>query len=153
MTYFSTGQFTGVQQAKVDAMYCCAIGSFNGIDRFAALNMQTIRTLLDINQAYWQSALTSKEPQACFVVSPDAQPLIIKLSAHYRRMLDILMSMHASPTGQADAQHKRARKAQRCIGDAARSGRGPAEAVIAALDSVINQHAVRQPMQDGASGD
>src|SRR5215475_3037603 len=70
MTYISPEQFANAQKANVDAMYRFAFEAFNSFEKLVTLNMQTMKTSLDVNAARWQGALSGKGAQA-FFETPD----------------------------------------------------------------------------------
>ena len=66
MTYISPEQFAEAQKANVDAMYRFAIEAFNGFEKLVTLNLQTMKTSMDLHAARWQNALSGTGPQAFF---------------------------------------------------------------------------------------
>jgi phasin family protein len=139
MTYISPEQFANAQKANVDAMYRFAFEALNSFEKLVTLNMQTIRTSLDVNAARWQGALSGKGVQAFFEVPEGAQPLVERMAVYNRQVFDILMNTHAALTEQAGAQYERqTRKVQSGIDEAAKSAPVGSEAAVAALNSVIH---------------
>jgi phasin family protein len=139
MTYISPEQLVNAQKANVDAMYRFAIEAFNGFEKLVTLNLQTMKTSLDVHAARWQSALSGKGVQA-FCEAPDgAEPLVERVTAYNRQVFEILMSTQAALTEQAGAQYERqTHKVQAGIDVAAKSAPVGSEAAVAALNSVIH---------------
>jgi phasin family protein len=139
MTYISPEQIANAQKANVDAMVRFATEVFNGFEKLVTLNLQTMKTSLDVHAARWQGALSGKGAQAFFEAPEGAQPLVERMVAYNRQVFDILMNTQAALTEQAGAQYERQTlKVQSGIDEAARSAPVGSEAAVAALNSVIH---------------
>jgi phasin family protein len=132
-------QLADAQKANVDAMYRCATEAFNGFEKLVKLNLQTMKTSLDVHAARWQAALSGQGAQAFFEVPQGVPPLAERIAAYHRQVFDIMMSAQAALAEQAGAQYERqARKVQTGINEAAKSAPVGSEAAVAALNSMIH---------------
>ena len=132
-------QFADAQKANVDAMYRFATETFGIFEQLLKLNLQTMKTSLDVQAARWQHALSGNGAQAFFDTPQGTQPLTERVAAYNRQVFEILMNAQAVLAQQAGAQYERqARKVQTGIDEAAKSGPVGSEAAVAALNSMIH---------------
>ncbi|MFC0401566.1 TIGR01841 family phasin [Paraburkholderia rhizosphaerae] len=132
-------QFADAQKANVDAMYRFATETFNIFEQLLRLNLQTMKTSLDVQAARWQNALSGNGAQAFLEAPRGTQTLAERATAYNRQVFEILMNAQAALAQQAGAQYERqARKVQTGIDEAAKSGPVGSEAAVAALNSMIH---------------
>ncbi|CAB3764851.1 TIGR01841 family phasin [Paraburkholderia humisilvae] len=139
MTSLFPEQFADAQKANVDATYRFATEVFGTFEKLVKLNLQTMKTSLDVQAARWQSALSGNGAQALFDAPQGAQTLAERVAAYNRQVFDILMNAQAELAQLAGAQYERqARKVQTGVDQAAKSGPVGSEAAVAALNSMIH---------------
>jgi len=105
MNSLTTEQLVVAQKAGVEISFAFLNKAFEGIERFAELNAQAVKSTLAENQEFAVKALSAKEPQEMFSQQPIlAQPAVERVQSYWRHVYEILSSTQGEFAALAEAQ-------------------------------------------------
>lgn len=94
-TQFSPEQFANAQKAQIDSLLLLANTAFVGVERLAALNLNTARSLLEDSAASAQALFAAKDVQSFLAIQSSLfQPTVDKAAIWSRSAYEIGTATH-----------------------------------------------------------
>jgi phasin family protein len=107
MSSLAPEQLAAAQKTSVGTTFVILNKAFNGIEKLAELNVQTVKSSLAENQEIFVKAFSAGEPHALFAQQAShAQPAIEKAQSYWRHVYEIISSTQAEFAAVAEAQLK-----------------------------------------------
>jgi len=132
-------QFAAANKASVDAMLSLANTALASAERFAALNLNTARTMLEDGVANTKAILAAKDPQEAMAVQASlAQPNVEKAVAYGRSLTEISAQSKEEVAKLLEGQFGDFQKQVATLLDqAAKSAPAGSDVAVAAVKSAI----------------
>lgn len=132
-------QFAAANKASVDAMLSLANTALASAERFAALNLNTARTMLEDGVANTKAILAAKDPQEAMAVQASlAQPNVEKAVAYGRSLTEISAQSKEEVAKLLEGQFGDFQKQVASLLDqAAKSAPAGSDVAVAAVKSAI----------------
>jgi phasin family protein len=132
-------QVAETRKANLDLLFDLSIKTVEGVEKLAALYMQTIRATLADTVDLAQKSLSVKEPQDWLALQNSlAASMADKVQIYSRQAIDIISATQAEFTRIGKAQCEAyGRQMKSVVEDVARNAPAGSEATMTALDSAI----------------
>jgi phasin family protein len=138
MMFATSEQFTAANKANVETLLSLANTGFAGIERLAALNLNTARTALEDGVATAKTLLAVKDAQELLSLQSLAQPAVEKAVAYARSVYEIATQTQEEISKVVEAQIAELNKAVAAALDkAAKSAPAGSDVAVAAVKSAI----------------
>ncbi|MDK9726421.1 MAG: phasin family protein [Sterolibacteriaceae bacterium MAG5] len=103
--YTTPEQLSAAHKANVEMALTLANTAFASIERFAALNLNTARSILEDSVANAKALMSAKGPQELVAIQSSlAQPALNKAIAYSRNLYEIATQSHDQFGGMIEAQ-------------------------------------------------
>jgi len=137
MTAFA--EVRAAQKSSIDAFFRLARRTFEGIEKLAELNLQTIKTLINEARETGLSMLSSKDPQEWLTLQSGLlKPAGEKAAAYARHLRDIVAEARAEFTKLADVSVTEARqKLLAAVDTAAKEAPAGSEHAVALMKAAV----------------
>ena len=132
-------QFAAYNKANTEAALSVANAAFAGVERLAALNLNTVRTMLEEAIANTKAVLAVKDVEALMSLqSALAQPMVEKAVAYNRSVYEIATQSQGEITKLLEAQMAELNKSvAEALDTAAKSAPAGSDVAVAAVKSAI----------------
>ncbi|MCP3711904.1 TIGR01841 family phasin [Paraburkholderia sp. CNPSo 3274] len=139
MSTLTTEQLVAAQKSGVETSFVFLNKAFEGIEKLADLNVQTVKSTLAENQEFAVKALSAKEPQETFSQqSILVQPAVERVQSYWHHVYEILSSTQAEFAVLAEAQCKQFQSdAHSFIDGLTKNAPAGSESVVAAWKTFI----------------
>lgn len=138
-TFFNAPDFAASNKANIENMLTIANSAFANVERLAALNLNTARTLLEDTLANTKSLLAAKDMQELITLQTSlAQPLVEKAVAYNRSVYEIATQSQEEVSKLVEAQIAELNKnLAAALDKAAKSAPAGSDVAVAAVKSAI----------------
>jgi phasin family protein len=138
MMFATPEQFAAANKANVETLLSLANTSFASVERLAALNLNTARTVLEDSVANAKTLMAVKDVQELLSLQSLAQPAVEKAVAYARSVYEIATQTQEEFSKVVEAQLAELNKAVAAALDkAAKSAPAGSDVAVAAVKSAI----------------